>query len=239
MTELTNTNQRIPLHVAIIMDGNARWAKSKNLSLINGHKKGADNIELIVKKAKKIGVKILTLFAFSTENWKRPKEEVSYLMKLLKEYLESKFLQKMNADNVKVNFIGDLSVFSESIKNLIKNTINITKNNSGFILNIALNYGGRDEIIRAIKKLIEAKETNIDEETFAKKYLDTKDYPDPELLIRTGGNFRISNFLLWQIAYTEIYVTNTFWPDFNGDELEKAIKNFYMNEKRNFGGRIE
>lgn len=232
--------QNIPEHVAIIMDGNARWAKSKNLPKIAGHKKGADNVEIIVEKAKNLGIKYLTLYTFSTENWKRPKDEVDYLMNLLNEYLQNKFIQKMIKNNVKLNFIGDIENIKKKgsdIKKSIEKAIDLTKNNSAFNLNIALNYGGRDEIIRAINKILISDIKNIDENNF-KNYLDTKNFPDPELLIRTGGKKRISNFLLWQIAYTEIYITNIFWPDFNEIEFEKAI-NFYQNETRNFGGRIE
>jgi undecaprenyl diphosphate synthase len=237
---LTEILQNIPKHVAIIMDGNARWAKIKNLPKIAGHKKGADNVEIIVEKAKSLGIKYLTLYTFSTENWKRPKDEVDYLMNLLNEYLQNKFIQKMIKNNVKLNFIGDIENIEKkgnNIKKSIKKAIDLTKNNSDFNLNIAINYGGRDEIIRAINKILISDIKNIDENNF-KNYLDTKNFPDPELLIRTGGKKRISNFLLWQIAYTEVYITDIFWPDFDEIEFEKAI-NFYQNETRNFGGRIE
>ncbi len=237
---MTEILQNIPKHVAIIMDGNARWAKIKNLPKIAGHKKGADNVEIIVEKAKSLGIKYLTLYTFSTENWKRPKDEVDYLMNLLNEYLQNKFIQKMIKNNVKLNFIGDIENIEKkgnNIKKSIKKAIDLTKNNSDFNLNIAINYGGRDEIIRAINKILISDIKNIDENNF-KNYLDTKNFPDPELLIRTGGKKRISNFLLWQIAYTEVYITDIFWPDFDEIEFEKAI-NFYQNETRNFGGRIE
>lgn len=237
---MTEILQNIPKHVAIIMDGNARWAKIKNLPKIAGHKKGADNVEIIVEKAKSLGIKYLTLYTFSTENWKRPKDEVDYLMNLLNEYLQNKFIQKMIKNNVKLNFIGDIENIEKkgnNIKKSIEKAIDLTKNNSDFNLNIAINYGGRDEIIRAINKILISDIKNIDENNF-KNYLDTKNFPDPELLIRTGGKKRISNFLLWQIAYTEVYITDIFWPDFDEIEFEKAI-NFYQNETRNFGGRIE
>ena len=236
--KMTDT-KNIPKHIAIIMDGNARWARGKNLPVVAGHKKGAEVIETVALSAKKLGVKILTLYAFSTENWNRPKAEVNALMQLLYDYLKSNFVKKMMKNNVKLSFIGDLTALSEDIQTEIEAVTEKTKDNDSFVLNIALNYGGRDEIIRAVNKILKDDLKTVSAEKF-EEYLDTKNLenPNPDLLIRTGGDMRVSNFLLWQIAYSEIFVTEDYWPDFGEKELDKAIA-AYQERKRRYGGRIE
>lgn len=222
----------IPNHIAIIMDGNGRWAKEKGMPRTYGHKAGADTLRKVLTYCGELGVKYLTVYAFSTENWKRAKEEVDTLMFLFKTYLrnERKTLMK---NNVKFIVSGRKDGISKELLKEIQKLEEETKNNSGITLNIAFNYGGRAEIIDAINKIIENEEKNITEETFS-KYL-YNDIPDPELLIRTSGEMRISNFLLWQIAYSEIYVTEAYWPDFDKEELIKAIENYKKRDRR-FGG---
>ncbi|MEG0068772.1 MAG: isoprenyl transferase [Cetobacterium sp.] len=222
----------IPNHIAIIMDGNGRWAKSKGMPRTYGHKAGADTLRKILTYCGELGVKYLTVYAFSTENWKRAKEEVDALMFLFKTYLknEKKTLMK---NNVRFIVSGREDGVSKDLLKEIKNLEEETKNNTGITLNIAFNYGGRAEIVDAINKMIENNEKNITEE-IVEKYLYNY-LPDPELLIRTSGEMRISNFLLWQIAYSEIYVTETHWPDFDKDELMKAIESYKKRDRR-FGG---
>ena len=222
----------VPNHIAIIMDGNGRWAKEKGMPRTYGHKAGADTLRKVLTYCGELGVKYLTVYAFSTENWKRAKEEVDTLMFLFKTYLrnERKTLMK---NNVKFIVSGRKDGISKELLKEIQKLEEETKNNSGITLNIAFNYGGRAEIIDAINKIIENEEKNITEETFS-KYL-YNDIPDPELLIRTSGEMRISNFLLWQIAYSEIYVTEAYWPDFDKEELIKAIENYKKRDRR-FGG---
>ncbi len=226
----------IPEHVAIIMDGNGRWAKKRNLPRSFGHKKGAERVEEIVEASLDLGIKVLTLYAFSTENWLRPKDEVRFLMKLLKEYIKNQ-IKKLIEKNVKLNFIGDISEFSDDIKEMVKLGMEKTSHCEKLILNIALNYGGRSEILNAVKQiaqnvkngLIELNE--IDENLFS-NYLYTRGMKDPDLLIRTSGEYRISNFLLWQIAYTELYITETYWPDFDKNEFLKALEDYSKRERR-------
>lgn len=224
----------IPKHIAIIMDGNGRWAKSKNRPRVFGHKAGADTLRKIVKYCGNLGVEYLTVYAFSTENWKRSQEEVSALMTLFKTYINSE--KKTLLEN-KVRFMvsGRKEGVSKSLLDAIKKLEDETSKDYKMTLNIAFNYGGRAEIIDAIKK---AKELNeeITEENFSKFLYN--DIPDPELIIRTSGEFRISNFLLWQLAYSEIYITDVYWPDFNEEELDKAIYSYNKRERR-FGGRID
>ena len=224
----------IPKHIAIIMDGNGRWAKSKNRPRVFGHKAGADTLRKIVKYCGNLGVEYLTVYAFSTENWKRSQEEVSALMTLFKTYINSE--KKTLLEN-KVRFMvsGRKEGVSKSLLDAIKKLEEETSKDYKMILNIAFNYGGRAEIIDAIKK---AKELNeeITEENFSKFLYNN--IPDPELIIRTSGEFRISNFLLWQLAYSEIYITDVYWPDFNEEELDKAIYSYNKRERR-FGGRID
>lgn len=224
----------IPNHIAIIMDGNGRWAKGKNRPRVFGHKAGADTLRKIVKYCGNIGVKYLTVYAFSTENWKRSQEEVSALMTLFKTYINSE--KKMLLEN-KVRFMvsGREEGVSESLLKAIRELEKETSKDYKMTLNIAFNYGGRAEIIDAIKKAKEMGE-EITEENFSKFLYN--DIPDPELIIRTSGEFRISNFLLWQLAYSEIYITDVYWPDFNEKELDKAIESYNKRERR-FGGRID
>ncbi len=222
----------VPNHIAIIMDGNGRWAKKKGMPRTYGHKAGADTLRKILTSCGELGVKYLTVYAFSTENWKRAKEEVDTLMFLFKTYLknEKKLLMK---NNVRFLVSGRKDGVSEDLLNEIKKLEEATKGNTGITLNIAFNYGGRAELVDAIKEIIKNNEKEITEET-VEKYLYNQ-LPDPELLIRTSGELRISNFLLWQIAYSEIYVTDTYWPDFNKDELIKAIESYQKRDRR-FGG---
>lgn len=230
---------RVPKHIAIIMDGNGRWAQERNLPRTMGHKAGVETIRRIIKECDKIGVKYLTLYAFSTENWKRPKDEVSALMNLLVEYLKKEF-NELNKNNVIINNIGDISKLPEVCQKELISAYERTKNNTGITLNLALNYGGRDEILNAIKKMtkdIEKGSISIDkinEEVFS-KYLYTKDMPDPDLIIRPSGEQRISNFLLWQCAYSEFWYSDINWPDFSEKDLHKAIYDF-QNRDRRFGG---
>ncbi|MGL4425487.1 MAG: isoprenyl transferase [Cetobacterium sp.] len=222
----------VPKHIAIIMDGNGRWAKAKGMPRTYGHKAGADTLRKIVTSCGELGVQYLTVYAFSTENWKRAKEEVDTLMFLFKTYLknEKKVLMK---NNVKFVVSGRAEGVSQKLLDEIKKLEDATKGNTGITLNIAFNYGGRAELVDAIKKIVESGEKEITEE-LVEKYLYNQ-FPDPELLIRTSGEVRISNFLLWQIAYSEIYVTDTYWPDFNKDELVKAIESYQKRDRR-FGG---
>jgi undecaprenyl diphosphate synthase len=229
---------KVPKHVAIILDGNGRWAKKKKMPRTYGHTQGSKNVEKICELAYKMGIEYLTVYAFSTENWKRPKEEVDSLMKLLQNYLD-KSIKTSAKNNICVRIIGDKSGLSEDIRKSIAGLEEASKNNSGLKLQVAINYGGRDEIIRAVKaiandvKMNKIDIDNIDELTFS-SYLDTKDIPDPDLLIRTSGEMRLSNFLLWEAAYTEFYSTDVLWPDFDEKELKKAVE-YYSGRTRKFG----
>lgn len=229
-----------PEHIAIIMDGNRRWAKKRELDVKEGHKKGAETLEKIAKYCNKIGIKYLTVYAFSTENWKRSKEEVGALMLLLKNYL-NEFSKRADTDNIRIKVLGDIKVLSKGLQSSINKAINRTKENTGLTLNIAFNYGGRAEITNAIKQISEKVKNNevkIDEidENFVSKHLYTKDIPDPDLLIRTSGEIRTSNFLPWQLAYSEFYFTEQYWPDFTEESLLKAIE-VYESRNRKFGGK--
>ncbi|MGL6115475.1 MAG: isoprenyl transferase [Cetobacterium sp.] len=223
---------KIPNHIAIIMDGNGRWAKSKGLPRTLGHREGAKTLRKILTHASQRGVKFLTVYAFSTENWKREKTEVDALMFLFKSYIKN---ERKNLMKNKVKFIvsGRVEGVSEGLLKEIKDLEKVTENNEGIVLNIAFNYGGRAEIIDAINKIIKEDKEEITEESFS-KYL-YNDIPDPELVIRTSGEFRVSNFLLWQIAYSEFYITNLYWPDFNEEALDEAIDSYNKRERR-FGG---
>ena len=223
---------RIPSHIAIIMDGNGRWAERRGLPRTLGHKEGAVALRKIITYAGEIGIKYLTVYAFSTENWKRSKDEVDALMFLFKTYLKNEEKNIMK-NNVRFLVSGRKEGVSPSLLEAIENLEDKSKNNTGLTLNIAFNYGGRAEIIDAVNSILKSKEDHIDEENFS-KYL-YSDIPDPELLIRTSGEFRISNFLLWQIAYSEIYITEALWPDFDEKELDKAIES-YNGRDRRFGG---
>ena len=230
----------MPKHIAIIMDGNRRWAKERGIDTKLGHKAGAETLEKIASYANKIGLKYLTVYAFSTENWKRTKEEVGALMILLKTYLD-KFLNKESLRNIKIRVLGDIENIDKSLKESIEKIVEKSKNNTGLTLNIAFNYGGRAEIVRAVKNISEKvsqKELsieNINEELVANN-LYTNGEPDPDLLIRPGGELRISNFLLWQLAYTEFLFIDKYWPDFSEQDLLEAIKKF-ENRNRKFGAK--
>ncbi|MBE7706586.1 MAG: isoprenyl transferase [Cyanobacteria bacterium SIG30] len=219
-------------HIAIIMDGNRRWAKERMLPSAMGHKKGVESLKDIVKSAHKFGIKYITVYAFSTENWKRPEEEVTFLMELLATTIANEVVE-LDKNNVKLKFIGDLNGLSKKLQKILKDAEEKTKNNNGVNLQIAINYGSRLEITNAIKEIIKKgyKEEEINEEII-KNHLYTKNIPDPDLLIRTGGEKRISNYLLWQIAYSEILVTNVYWPDFKENELTNAIKEFSERQRR-------
>jgi len=231
-----NSLAKIPDHIAIIMDGNARYAKSKSLPIKVGHKIGADNVQKIANNCIEIGVKYLTIYAFSSENWNRPKEEVDYLMSLLYEYL-SKESQELIESGIKIVVSGNLNSVEEKLKNKIRQVEELSKNNSKLTLSVAFSYGARQEIVDAVKKIaiaVKNQEIIIDDinEDLFKKHLYHPEIPDPDLLIRTAGDLRISNFLLWQIAYTEFYFSEKFWPEFNKFELIKAINNFNKRERR-------
>ncbi|MGA1940477.1 di-trans,poly-cis-decaprenylcistransferase [Arcobacter sp. YIC-310] len=224
------TNElKIPTHIAIIMDGNGRWAKSKGLKRTAGHEEGAKVVRSITKYCNNIGVKFLTLYAFSTENWKRPKLEVEFLMKLLDKYLKNE-LEVYLKNNVRFKAIGDLSKFSKKLQETIKTTEEKTSKSTGLTQVLALNYGSKDEIIRAIKKLNE-KALDVTEENL-ESCLDTAGIPDVDIMIRTSGEVRLSNYLLWQNAYAEMFFTQTYWPDFTKHELDDIISDFNSRERR-------
>lgn len=237
--EFTTNLENVPEHIAIIMDGNGRWAKKKGLPRIAGHKEGLTVVQKIVRAAVKHNVKILTLYAFSTENWKRPKLEVEFLMKLPKEFSHV-YLPEMVENNVRIDTIGDFDNLPEHTKRAINHAKEETKDNDGLLLNFALNYGSRYEIIRAMKHIVEDSEENrihtrdLDENLF-EEYLFTKELPDPDLLIRTSGEQRLSNFLLWQLAYTELWFTDVLWPDFDEQLFVQALHD-YQKRKRRYGG---
>ncbi len=227
---------KLPYHIAIIMDGNGRWAKKKHLSRINGHMKGVDAVREVVTSCRELGIKVLTLYAFSIENWQRPKDEVEALMGLLKEYLV-KERDEMIKNNIRLLAIGQLEDLPPDVRTALEETIKRTSHCDGMILNLALSYGGRSEILHAVRGMLsdvkqgKIKEEEIDLSRFP-KYLWTGGLPDPDLLIRTSGESRISNFLLYQIAYTELYLTETLWPDFDRKELLKAIAEYQTRERR-------
>lgn len=230
--------QLIPEHIAVIMDGNRRWAKKRNKPAAAGHREGTLRVTDLVRNCADIGIKYLTIYAFSTENWKRDTKEIEYLMGLLSEYV-IKELTNLHKNDVKITVIGNIEDLPEKTKKEILHSIELTKNNKTLHLNIALSYGSRNEIVKAVKNIIHDCKINkinideINEENF-KNYLFTKDMPDPDLLIRTSGEMRLSNFLLYQTAYTELYFTDVLWPDFNKEELLKAIESF-QNRKRRYG----
>lgn len=234
--------EKMPKHVAVIMDGNGRWAAKRNLVKKAGHKAGADTLEKISRHADKLGIKHFTVYAFSTENWKRSEEEVSGLMDLLRKYLDD-HIKRAKRDNIRVDVIGDVTRLDKDIQEKIETLKEISKDKTGLFLHIALNYGGRDEILRAVRKMAEdikegKKEISDIDEKFFSSYLDTKDIPDPELLIRTSGEERISNFLLWQIAYSEMNFSEKLWPDYTEKDFDEAIYN-YQHRERRFGGRLK
>lgn len=219
-------------HIAIIMDGNRRWAKEKNLPSAMGHKKGVDSLKNILRACNDFRIKYLTVYAFSTENWNRKKEEVEFLMNLVAVTLTNE-LAEMHKENVQIHFIGDLTKLSDKLQKILANAVETTKNNTGVVLQIALNYGSRDEIVHAVQKIVESgvKSDEIDEQLISEN-LYTAGVPDPDILIRTGGEQRISNYLLWQIAYSEIIIRSEFWPDFDKNLLKDSILEFGKRQRR-------
>ena len=233
-----NSNQPLPRHVALIMDGNRRWARKNNLSNESGHSTGVDTLVNIAKTASDIGIEYLTFYSFSKENWNRDKSEISYLMKLMANF-ESHYLDKIIKNNIKIKVIGDSETLSDTQMKIIKNVEQKTEQNDGMKLIAAFNYSGRNELVRAIKKIVsEVSEGNISDyeinEDIVTKYLDTRDFPDPDLIIRSGGEKRISNFLIWQSIYAEYVFIDDYWPDFKPDMLIDALKQ-YANRERRFG----
>ena len=229
---------RVPNHIAIILDGNGRWAKKRGMPRSFGHVKGCENLEDICEVAKELGVKYLTVYAFSTENWKRSKEEVDGLMKLFRNYLK-KCIKMSQKNNMRVKVIGDITAFDSDIQESIKKLEDFSKDFTDLHFQIALNYGSRDEITRAVNRMLEDQkagklETPVSEDTIS-GYLDTAGLPDPDLMIRTSGELRLSNYLLWQLAYSEFYFTDVPWPDFKKDELVKAIEKYNERDRR-YGG---
>ncbi|GAA0298535.1 undecaprenyl diphosphate synthase [Gracilibacillus halotolerans] len=237
--ENDNVIHNIPKHIGIIMDGNGRWAKKKGLPRVAGHKEGMDNVKRIVRVANSYRVEILTLYAFSTENWKRPSAEVEYLMRLPTDFFHN-YLPELIEENVQVRTIGNIEKLPKHTQKSIQSAKDATKNNNGLILNIAINYGGRNEIIEAVKTISEdvlqqkISVEDINESLFG-DYLSTSSLVDPDLLIRTSGELRLSNYLLWQSAYSELWFTDTLWPDFSAEEFKEALLD-YQQRKRRFGG---
>ena len=232
----------IPRHIAVIMDGNGRWARLKGKTRIEGHIAGVESVRDIVESCSQLGVDYLTLFTFSTENWKRPEQEISALMQLLIKVL-GRETRKLHDNNIRLNVIGEMTILPEKVQTLLIKAMELTKNNSKLMLNIALSYSGQWDLTQACRAIaldVEAgliKAKSIDEQLVA-SYLSTGSIPDPDLLIRTSGEFRISNFMLWQCAYSEIYVTNTYWPDFHRTQLYEALREF-QNRERRFGQTSE
>lgn len=222
----------IPTHVAIIMDGNGRWAKARGLPRLAGHRAGVENIRRVLKACVKYGVKILTIYAFSTENWQRPESEVRGLLRILEEVI-GREVKELHKNGVRLRHLGKLEGLSERLQRQVRDAIELTRSNDRLILNVAFNYGGRAEIVEAARKLLRdgVSPEAVDEELFS-RYLYTGGLPDPDLVIRTGGEIRLSNFLIWQTAYSELYSTNTFWPDFHEEELYKALVDYSRRERR-------
>lgn len=226
----------IPKHIAIIMDGNGRWAKKRGLPRAAGHTRGVESVRDIVKASSKLGVRYLTLYTFSTENWRRPREEVSMLMRLLLKSLRDE-TDELNQNDIKITMIGELHSLPEEVQKELKDARDKTKDNKKMVLNLALSYSGRVEILNAIRKIADSVANNslkpecIDESIISNNLM-TKDMPDPDLVIRTSGEFRVSNFLLWQIAYSEFYISDVLWPDFRRNNLYDAIKSFQKRERR-------
>jgi undecaprenyl diphosphate synthase len=227
---------KLPRHIAIIMDGNGRWAEKRSLNRIAGHRTGIKKAKEVIRSCREIGIEVLTLYAFSTENWKRPQREIKALMALLKRFLRAEG-KDLIENNIRLNTIGNIVDLPKDVSQVLQEVMKKTKRNTGMVLNAALSYSGRDEIIQAVKKIIghvqqgEMTTKQINEEVFS-QYLFTSGLPDPDLLIRTSGELRISNFLLWQMAYTEIYVTDILWPDFNKNNLIDAIADYQKRERR-------
>jgi undecaprenyl diphosphate synthase len=228
--------KNLPRHIAIIMDGNGRWAEKHTLGRISGHRQGAKSVKITVRVCRELGIQYLTLYAFSVENWLRPREEVDALMELLQEYLRSEIKEMMKHD-IRLTVIGNIGALKDPVRRILNEAMEKTAHNRGMVLNLALSYGGRDEIVEAVKGIVEdsrdgkIKPCNITKELFS-RYLYTGEIPDPDLLIRTSGEYRLSNFLLWQTAYTELYFTDVLWPDFRRKHLMEAISDFQRRERR-------
>jgi len=231
--------ERGPNHIAIILDGNGRWAKKRGLSRNKGHKEGSERVIDITEYLDDLGVKYLSLYAFSTENWKRPEDEVTGIMKLLNSFINNE-LDRLHRKNVKLQIMGDISRLPYMNRTAVNHAVKKTKDNTGLVLNIGLNYGGRAEMVMAVKDIasqVEKRDLDLSmiDETTISQYLYTNKLPDPDLLIRTGGEYRISNFMIYQLAYTEFYFTDTLWPDFDRAEMDKALLDYYHRDRR-FGG---
>ena len=228
--------EKLPRHIAIIMDGNGRWAKKHMLKRVMGHERGADAVRMTVRTCRELGVRYLTLYAFSVENWQRPKNEVQALMSLLETYLKTE-LKEMKETGIRLSVIGDIDGFPESVRDLLVRAIEETSENREMVLTLALGYGGRDEIVHAVRNIVrDSGSTRITPESITKEFFSQRLYtagmPDPDLLIRTSGENRLSNFLLWQMAYTELYFTDVLWPDFSKDDLIEAIVDYQARERR-------
>lgn len=223
---------RVPVHIAIIMDGNGRWAKQRGLPRLAGHRAGTENLRRILRACVEFGVKILTIYAFSTENWGRPEAEVKGLMHILEDVIDRE-LPELNKEGVQLRHIGDLSRISPQLQKKVRYAIEMTRHNTQLILNVAFNYGGRAEIVRAVRQIVQAahRPEEITDELVS-KYMYTSELPDPDLVVRTSGELRISNFLLWQAAYAEYYVADVYWPDFNKEELRKALIDYGQRDRR-------
>lgn len=234
MSNQSNPTARIPQHIAIIMDGNGRWAEARGLPRLQGHKAGTENLREIIRGCVEQGVKYLTVYAFSTENWGRPKEEIDGLMTILELYLDQE-IDELCREGVRICHLGRLEAMPEKVRKKVEKSMEITCGNTRLVLNVAWNYGGRDEIVYAIQNILKDQVTPAEvTEEFVSNYLFTRNCPDPDLIIRTSGEMRISNFLIWQSAYAEWYVTPTLWPDFNKAELAEAIA-IYGQRDRRFG----
>jgi undecaprenyl diphosphate synthase len=226
----------LPSHIAIIMDGNGRWAKKRLMNRVRGHEKGADTVRRIVRTCREIGIDVLTLYAFSTENWQRPKSEIAALMDLLKRFLKSE-IDEMRENNIRLNAIGQIDRLPDSIQSTLRKNMALTATNTGLVLNLALSYGGRAEILQMVQQIAQSVQNgHIDPSAITPELISdnlyTQGMQDPDLLIRTGGDMRVSNFLLWQIAYAEIFVTNTLWPDFSREEFMTILRDYGMRERR-------
>ena len=234
LAELPLAHDRMPRHIAIIMDGNGRWAKARNLPRTEGHRQGTENLRRILRSCVKLGVEILTIYAFSTENWARPRAEVQMLMRILEGVIDRE-LDELDSSGVQIRHIGELGGIAPVLQRKIRYACERTQHNRKLVLNVAFNYGGRDEIVQAVRRIVEDQipADQIDEALIS-RYLYTSDLPDPDLIIRTSGELRISNFLIWQGAYSELYSTPTYWPDFDEAELRRALI-AYGERKRRFG----
>lgn len=230
---MTRNGGTLPVHAGIIMDGSGRWATARGLPRTEGHREGLSTAKKIIRAAEDLGIRCLSLYTFSTENWKRTQEEVSFLMSLISRHLRSEF-DFYRKNHIRIVHSGDLAGLPVDVQAAIRSVVEDTRSYSGIIVNLAINYGGRDEIVRAVKKLIDAEERDVSEDRL-RGYMDTPDIPDPDLIIRTGGDVRISNFLLWESAYAELYFSQKLWPDWTEEDLKTAVAS-YSGRERRFGG---